>query len=116
MLTVGTEMAGANDGRERVADAERTECLPGHPLQGVLSVSVRSTAADCHPPDDTSTPSGQDGMARALKWYGRIRSKEESMTTSTSVVTPTRRTTGRDTMRANVFRGVGKYGIEEIQK
>jgi alcohol dehydrogenase len=38
------------------------------------------------------------------------------MSATTSVLSPPRRQTGRDTMRANVFRGVGRYGIEEVEK
>jgi len=38
------------------------------------------------------------------------------MTTSIAAERANRRTTTRDTMKANVFRGVGKFGIEEVEK
>ena len=38
------------------------------------------------------------------------------MSTLSSVLSPVRPAVGRDTMKANVFRGVGKFGIEEVEK
>jgi len=38
------------------------------------------------------------------------------MTTSSAVLSRPRRKVAWDTMRANVFRGVGKFGIEEVEK